>query len=116
VVSSAPDQKTTQNPSIYCCPQKGLGNIIGSQIGGRQADSTIKRWIKKRSNVFVPEDRLRATFLGAALIMPLSVLGFGLVTQFWKGVGGLVVVLILWFTFGLGVRFLSPWPLKRTLK
>jgi hypothetical protein len=78
---------------------------VGSQIGGHLADHTVKQWLKKRSDAFVPEDRLRATLYGAALIMPLSVLGFGLVTQFWAGAGGLVVVLVLWFTFGVGVSF-----------
>ena len=52
----------------------------------------------------MPEDRLRATFGGALLLAPLSVLFSGLITQFVDGKVGLVLNLICLFLNGFGVR------------
>jgi hypothetical protein len=53
----------------------------------------------------VPEDRLRATLPGAMVLVPVSVLLSGLITQFVEGQRvGLVLNLICFFINGFGVR------------
>ncbi|KAI0648497.1 MFS general substrate transporter [Trametes meyenii] len=87
----------------------GLGNIIGAPLAGRLSDSTVVAWRKRRGNTWVPEDRLRASLLGAGVFVPLSVLLSGLTTQFVPGTPGIVLNLVWLFMNGIGVDFvLSP--------
>ncbi|KAF9447242.1 MFS general substrate transporter [Macrolepiota fuliginosa MF-IS2] len=87
----------------------GLGNMVGAPIAGRISDKIIVHWKQKRGGVWYPEDRLRATLLGALTFVPLSVLGCGLVTHYIEGPIGLVLNLILLFFNGFGVDLvLSP--------
>ncbi|KAF5347133.1 hypothetical protein D9756_010964 [Leucocoprinus leucothites] len=81
----------------------GLGNMIGAPIAGRISDKIIVKWKKERGGVWYPEDRLRATFFGGLVLVPVSVLGCGLVTEYIEGHLGLVLNLILLFVNGLGV-------------
>ena len=53
--------------------------------------------------VWYPEDRLRAALIPSAIIVPLSVLGFGLVNKFVDGTLGLVLSLVCLFFNGVGV-------------
>ena len=53
--------------------------------------------------MWYPEDRLRAALLPFATIVPLSVLGFGLVNRFVDGTLGLVLSLVCLFFNGVGV-------------
>ena len=79
--------------------------LVGAAIVGRISDSTVIKWRKKRGGVWYPEDRLRASLLPFAVIIPLSLLVFGLVNRFIDGPLGLFLSLICLFFNGLGVSF-----------
>ena len=70
---------------------------------GRVSDYTVIKWRRKRKGVWYPEDRLRAALIPFAVIVPLSVLGFGLVNKFVDGNIGLVLSLVCLFFNGAGV-------------
>ncbi|KAH7924084.1 MFS general substrate transporter [Leucogyrophana mollusca] len=92
-----------------CFLPNGLGNFLGAPLAGRLSDVVVKRWRKKRKGEWVPEDRLRATFIGGLILVPLSVASSGLITTFVDGPVGLGLNLLCLFTNGLGVDFvLSP--------
>ena len=76
---------------------------MGATIIGRISDYTVIKWRKKRKGVWYPEDRLRASLIPFASIVPLSVLGFGLVNRFVDGRLGLGLSLVCLFFNGVGV-------------
>ena len=76
---------------------------MGATIIGRISDYTVIKWRRKRKGVWYPEDRLRAALIPFATIVPLSVLGFGLVNRFVDGTLGLVLSLVCLFFNGVGV-------------
>ena len=76
---------------------------MGATIIGRISDYTVIKWRKKRKGVWYPEDRLRAALIPFSTIVPLSVLGFGLVNRFVDGTPGLVLSLVCLFFNGVGV-------------
>lgn len=88
----------------------GLGNFIGAPLAGRISDKIVTRYRRSRNGVWVPEDRLRGTLIGAALLVPLSVLLSGLITQLPSEILpdeiGIVLNLLCLFANGLGVRSL----------
>ncbi|KAK4688268.1 ABC-2 type transport system permease protein, partial [Tremellales sp. Uapishka_1] len=49
----------------------GAGNLAGARIAGPWSDRIVRRYITKRG-YRRPEDRLRATWIGLGLLMPLS--------------------------------------------
>ncbi|KAJ7690704.1 major facilitator superfamily domain-containing protein [Mycena rosella] len=92
-----------------CFFPMGLGNIIGAPLAGMLSDRIVIKWRKRRGGVWVPEDRLRATLVGAATLVPLSVVLCGLITHFVAGPLGLFLNLVCFFFNGLGVDLvLSP--------
>ncbi|CAA7262068.1 unnamed protein product [Cyclocybe aegerita] len=92
-----------------CFLPAGLGNMIGAPLAGRTSDQLVIRYQKARGGVWYPEDRLRATILGALFLVPLSVLFSGLLTEYIHGRVGLMLNLICLFMNGIGVDFvLSP--------
>ncbi|KAI0933391.1 hypothetical protein AcV5_005547 [Taiwanofungus camphoratus] len=87
----------------------GLGNIMGAPIAGRMSDKIVVKWRELRGGEWVPEDRLRATVLPAAILVPFSILLSGLTTQFIEGRLGIVLNLFCLFMNGIGVDLvLSP--------
>ena len=62
---------------------------------------------RKRGGVWYPEDRLRAALPGALIFVPLSMLIYGLLTEYVPGPLGLVLNLVCLFANGLGVGFQS---------
>ena len=70
---------------------------------GRVSDHTVIKWRRKRKGVWYPEDRLRAAVIPFAVLVPLSVLGFGLVNKLVGGNVGLMLSLIFLFFNGGGV-------------
>ncbi|KAK8850375.1 hypothetical protein IAR55_004293 [Kwoniella newhampshirensis] len=84
----------------------GAGNIVGSRIAGPWADRVVKQYIAKRG-YRRPEDRLRATFLGIGILIPLSNLGYGWLLQ--SGKGGIAPPLVFLFINGAALMMgLSP--------
>lgn len=67
------------------------------------SDTTVARWIERRSGKFVPEDRLRAALIAGGFVTPLTLIGIGLSMQFWTSTGGLAMSIILLFFSGIGV-------------
>ncbi|KAF9235274.1 hypothetical protein BU15DRAFT_78193 [Melanogaster broomeanus] len=88
-----------------CFLPNGMGNFLGAPIAGRLSDITVKEWRKKRHGVWVPEDRLRKTWIGALVLCPLSITASGLLTTFVDGPLGLGLNLLCLFSNGAGVDF-----------
>jgi MFS family permease len=86
-----------------CFLLNGLGSLVGSPIAGRLSDVIVMRWKEKRKGVWVPEDRLRATYVGGLILVPLSVMLAGLATTYIDGPVGLTINLICLFANGVGV-------------
>jgi len=87
----------------------GLGNLIGAPMAGKLSDMMVVRMRAQRGGVWVPEDRLRITLIGASVMVPLTVLLSGIFITYVDGMPGLVLNLICLFVNGLGVDFiLSP--------
>ncbi|CAK5262229.1 unnamed protein product [Mycena citricolor] len=94
------------NPALIgaCFIPMGAGNILGAPLAGWMSDRIVIKYREKRGGVWVPEDRLRGSRIGAATLVPLSVLGSGLVTQYGPdGMLGLALNLCCFFVNGVGV-------------
>ncbi|OKL62605.1 hypothetical protein UA08_01674 [Talaromyces atroroseus] len=89
---------------FYLAP--GSGYLVGTLFGGRWADYVVRKWIRKRNGVRVPEDRLKSCllFLGAAI--PGCVLIYGWTVD--QGVGGIPVPVIMLFLQGVAQLFCFP--------
>ncbi|EGO22023.1 hypothetical protein SERLADRAFT_475141 [Serpula lacrymans var. lacrymans S7.9] len=87
-----------------CFLSCGLGNLIGAPLAGRLSDKIIKVWKIRRKGEWVPEDRLRAAWVGALYLVPLSVLFSGLITTYVDGPLGLTLSMVCLFFHGLGVK------------
>ncbi|EMS23228.1 hypothetical protein NBRC10512_007380 [Rhodotorula toruloides] len=74
---------------------QGVGNATASRYTGRYADWTLKRWLKRRGGVYVPEDRLYAALIGGGVILPFSVLALGWVLDKGTGKVGLAFACVL---------------------
>jgi MFS family permease len=83
-----------------------LTDVVGAPISGYLSDMVVRRWKDKRNGVWVPEDRLRATYVGGLILVPLSVVAAGLTTTYIDGPVGLAINLVCLFTNGLGVSIL----------
>lgn len=70
------------------------------------SDKIVVKWRELRGGEWVPEDRLRATVLPAAILVPFSILLSGLTTQFIEGRLGIVLNLFCLFMNGIGVSHL----------
>ncbi|PPR07301.1 hypothetical protein CVT26_012420 [Gymnopilus dilepis] len=87
-----------------CFLPAGLGNITGAALVGRISDRTVISWRKKRGGIWYPEDRLRASLIPFALIVPIPLVLYGLANQFVDGTLGLVLCLICLYINGIGVE------------
>ncbi|KAG1749491.1 major facilitator superfamily domain-containing protein [Suillus lakei] len=88
-----------------CFLPNGLGNFIGAPIAGRLSDIVVRRWREKRKGVWFPEDRLRATWIGGLVVVPLSIGASGLITTYVGGPVGLWLNLLCLYMNGMGVDF-----------
>jgi hypothetical protein len=70
---------------------------------GRVSDHIVIKWRRNRKGVWYPEDRLRAAVIPFAVLVPLSVLSFGLVNKLVDGTTGLAFSLVCLFFNGGGV-------------
>lgn len=89
---------------FYLAP--GFGYLLGTFVGGRWADYTVKQWIKKRGGVRIPEDRLRSTLPFMGVIIPGSMLVYGWTVD--QEVGGIPVPVIAMFVQGVAQLFCFP--------
>ncbi|RFU79161.1 mfs transporter [Trichoderma arundinaceum] len=89
---------------FYLAP--GSGYLLGTFMGGRWADSTVKKWIKKRNGVRIPEDRLRSAVPFMCILMPSCILVYGWAVD--QAVGGIPVPVIMLFLQGIGQLFCFP--------
>ncbi|KAG2106754.1 major facilitator superfamily domain-containing protein [Suillus discolor] len=81
----------------------GLGSFTGTLIAGRLSDIVIRRWREKRRGAWCPEDRLRATWIGGLIIVPLSIGASGLITTYIGGPIGLALNILCLYANGVGV-------------
>jgi MFS family permease len=79
--------------------------LVGAPLSGHISDRLVVYYRKKRGGEWYPEDRLRAALPGALILVPLSVLLSGLLTEYVPGTLGLVLNLVCLFMNGLGVGF-----------
>jgi hypothetical protein len=79
--------------------------IVGAPLSGRLSDRLVVYYRKKRGGEWYPEDRLRAARFGALILVPLSILISGLLTEYVPGTLGLMLNLVCLFFNGLGVSF-----------
>ena len=76
---------------------------VGAPIAGRLSDRVVRQAKEKRKGVWVPEDRLRAVWLGGLVLIPISVTLAGFTTAYVDGKVGLVITLVCLFFNGVGV-------------
>lgn len=78
-------------------------NTVGAPLSGMISDRIVVAARKRRGNIWVPEDRLHATLIGAAVFVPCSVLFVGLILRYIDGTPGIVLICVCFFINGLGV-------------
>ncbi|KIK97647.1 hypothetical protein PAXRUDRAFT_824756 [Paxillus rubicundulus Ve08.2h10] len=88
-----------------CFIPHSVGSFLGAPLAGRLSDVMVQKGRSKREGEWVPEDRLRAVYIGGLILAPLSLVGFGIVTTYVEGTVGLVMSLILLFINGFGIDF-----------
>lgn len=81
--------------------------LVGAPLIGRISDRIVIKWRKERGGIWFPEDRLRASLVPFAVLVPLPILFFGLINRFVDGPLGLSMSLICVFFNGLGVSLLE---------
>jgi MFS family permease len=81
---------------FYLVP--GAGYLLGTFMGGRWADHTVKKWIRKRG-YRVPEDRLRSPLIFMGLVIPGCMLVYGWSIE--KRKGGVALPVIPMFLQGM---------------
>lgn len=89
---------------FYLAP--GGGYLCGTFIGGRWADYTVKKWIKKRNGVRQAEDRLRSCVPFLGIVIPGCMLIYGWSVD--KAVGGVPLPVIVMFLQGVAQLFAFP--------
>ncbi len=93
-----------QSGLFYLAP--GCGYLVGTLIGGRWADHTVKSWMAKRDGARVPEDRLRSALPFMGVIIPACVLVYGWGVE--KAVGGIPLAVVTLFIQGVAQLFCFP--------
>ena len=92
-----------QSGLFYIAP--GIGYLLGTFVGGRWADRTVKIWIKKRGTR-LPEDRLRACVPFIGIVIPACMLIYGWSVD--KAVGGVPLPVLAMFIQGIAQLFCFP--------
>ncbi|KAJ5773939.1 hypothetical protein N7457_008835 [Penicillium paradoxum] len=93
-----------QTGLFYIAP--GCGYLVGTFMGGRWADHTVKKWIRKRGGVRVPEDRLKSCLIFLGGVIPGCILIYGWTVE--KAVGGIPVPVLAMFFQGIAQLFCFP--------
>ena len=92
-----------QSGLLYIAP--GVGYVVGSMIGGRWADHTVRSWIKKRG-FRQPEDRLRSSIPFLGVFLPAAMVLYGWTLD--KRLGSIPLPVICMFV--QGVAQLAAFP------
>ncbi|CAK7266731.1 hypothetical protein SEPCBS119000_002180 [Sporothrix epigloea] len=93
-----------QSGLFYLAP--GCGYLVGTFFGGRYADHMVRRYIKKRNGVRVPEDRLRSALPFLGVVIPACMLVYGWGVE--RSVGGIPLAVIMLFLQGVAQLFCIP--------
>lgn len=93
-----------QSGLFYLAP--GAGYVTGTFMGGRWADYTVRKWIRKRDGVRIPEDRLKSCLLFICVSIPGWMLIYGWTID--QKVGGIPVPVIAMFLQGVSQLFCFP--------
>ncbi|OLN85267.1 Dityrosine transporter 1-like protein 3 [Colletotrichum chlorophyti] len=86
---------------FYLAP--GAGFLMGSTVGGRISDHTVKRYMRKRNGLRLPQDRLNSSLPAIFLILPIGTLIYGWSVQ--KEAGGMPLPIVSSFFQGLGLMW-----------
>ncbi|GIJ87788.1 hypothetical protein Asppvi_006701 [Aspergillus pseudoviridinutans] len=89
---------------FYLAP--GCGYLAGTFVGGRWADYTVKKYIKKRNGQRVSEDRLRSCLPYICVVTPGCLLVYGWTLD--REVGGIAVPVVAMFLQGVAQMFCFP--------
>lgn len=84
---------------FYLSPAAGF--LLGTLVGGRFSDHTVRQWIKRRDGLRLPQDRLRSGFASWFLVIPAASLIFGWGIE--KHVGGLALPIVTAFFSAAGI-------------
>nr|POE53366.1 itaconate transport protein [Quercus suber] len=93
-----------QSGLFYIAP--GCGYLAGTFVGGRWADHTVKKWIVKRGNKRIAEDRLNSCLPAMGLVIPACMVLYGWSIE--KEVGGIPLPVIVMFIQGVAQLFCFP--------
>ncbi|KAJ5167987.1 uncharacterized protein N7482_003581 [Penicillium canariense] len=93
-----------QSGLFYIAP--GCGYLVGTFMGGRWADYMVKKWIRKRGGIRVPEDRLKSCLIFITAVIPGCILVYGWTVE--KAVGGIPVPVLAMFLQGVAQLFCFP--------
>jgi len=86
----------------------GVGNMVGALLSGYISDYVILSRTRSRGT-WLPEDRLRASLPAIAVLVPLSIVGYGLTTTYVRGSLGIWCDVVWLFVNGVGVAS-TIWP------
>ena len=84
----------------------GAGYVTGSIAGGPWVDWMMRRWVRKRSGIRVPEDRLRAMVPWLGIVVPSCTLMYGWAVDL--GMGGVAMPVVLLFLQSFACMFCFP--------
>lgn len=70
-------------------------------MGGKLSDRAVKRWIKKRNGMRLPQDRLNSGLITLLVVLPVSTLIYAWTLQ--EEAGGMAVPVISAFFAGVGL-------------
>lgn len=93
-----------QSGLFYLAP--GCGYLVGTFMGGRYADYTVRRWMGKRNGQRVPEDRLRSALPFMGVVIPACTLAYGWGVE--RDVGGVPLAVVALFVQGVAQLFCFP--------
>lgn len=88
---------------FYLSPAGGF--LLGTLVGGRFSDHTVRKWIKLRGGVRFPQDRLRAGSILWFFVIPAASLIYGWCIEEHAGGLALPIVFAFWIAAGLLAAF-----------
>lgn len=90
---------------FYIAP--GCGFLLGTVLGGRYSDLTVRKWINIRDGLRIPQDRLRSGAIAFFFLIPASSLIYSWGLQYEVGGLALPIVTAFFCAAGLLVAFAS---------